>query len=239
MPPPHPQLEVCVASLADAVAAWRAGADRLELNSALELGGLTPSLGLTQAVVDAVGCQVVAMLRPRPAGFCYGADDLNVMRRDAETLAQVGVDGLVLGILTPDHEIDQDACRRVIEGMVGVDFIFHRAFDVAASRQEALEVLVELGFARVLTSGGASTAIAGSEELTRIVAQSRDRIEIMAGSGIRPENIKSLYLATGCHALHGSFSRIETDSGGSVCDSTYPATDPASVAAAKRLLTRA
>ncbi|RMF40002.1 MAG: copper homeostasis protein CutC [Planctomycetota bacterium] len=229
-------LEVCVDSLACARAAERAGADRLELNAGLELGGLTPSAGLVECALRECSCEVVAMLRPRGAGFCYSPDELQVMRRDAERLCDQGVRAIALGVLTRQRQIDAAACRFLTDRLDSVQFVFHRAFDCVLDPMAALEQLVELGFDRVLTSGLAPTALQGADLLGALHTRSRGRITVMPASGVTPETLPLLVERTGCREFHGSFSTTQNDYAGPVSAGHFRRVDAARVASARRAL---
>ena len=154
-------LEVCVGSVWDAVRAAENGADRLELCSGLELGGLTPSAGMIAEVVRSVEIPVVVMLRPRAGGFCYAEADFRAMLHDAEQALEAGASGLVFGVLRGNGQIDQERCGRLVEAAGDRQRVFHRAFDVVPDPLAALEQLIELGVTRVLTSGRQPTCAAG------------------------------------------------------------------------------
>jgi copper homeostasis protein len=196
-------VEVCVGSFADVEAARDGGADRLELCSALELGGLTPSLGLVEsALATADGLPVITMVRPRAGGFCYDSRELAVMARDVESLLDRGAAGIAFGVLTSDGRIDLPRCRELV-GLAGnAQTVFHRAFDLVAEQDPALEQLIDLGVTRVLTSGGCSTAMEGAGAIRRLVERAAGRIEILAGGGIRAEHAADLITAAGCRELH-------------------------------------
>ena len=198
-------LEVCIDSVESALAATEAGADRLELNAALELGGLTPSPGLVAEVLAATSLPVIAMLRPRAGDFMYSESEFRIIRRDAEALLAAGVAGLAFGFLDVFGTIDRPRIRAITAIMDGRESVFHRAFDLVPSLEFALEELIDLGIWRVLTSGGAETAIAGIPQLARLTEQAADRIEILAGAGVRASNVRRLIDATGCRQIHGTF----------------------------------
>lgn len=185
-------LEVAIASAEDARTAARAGADRLELNAALELGGLTPTPAALEAVRQA-GLPVVTMLRPRPGGFRYSDAELSVMLRDL-----TWIDGdVAVGILTPASEIDVRQLRRFPTARV----VFHRAFDLVADPLRALEQLIDLGVPRVMAGA------ADPERLARLVEAARGRIAVLPAGGVRPENVRRLVERSGCAQVHGSFKR--------------------------------
>ena len=202
-------LEICVDSLADARIAAEHGADRLELNVALESGGLTPTPGLVASVRQALigkGREIplISMLRPRAGDFVYRSDEHEVMQADLERLLEMGVDGVALGVLTAQGAINVARCRDLLRRMPGAEAVFHRAFDFVVDPARALEQLIDLGFRRVLTSGQAASAIEGAALIARLIEQSRGRIEILPGAGVRAGNVAQLVERTGCDQVHGS-----------------------------------
>lgn len=199
------RLEVCIDSAASLVAAVAGGADRIELCSALALAGLTPSPGL---IARAAGCgtSVYVMIRPRPGDFEYNADDLDLMRRDIDAVRRAGLDGLVLGVSRPNGELNDEALRRLLDHADGLPCTLHRAFDVTPELDVALETAIELGFERILTSGGASSAWQGRERIADLVARAAGRIAIMAGAGVTADNVVELVRLTGVREVHASCS---------------------------------
>lgn len=244
----RPLLEVCVGSLDDALAAAAAGADRLELCGGLELGGLTPSIGLVQQVVDEIieplGLPIVVMLRPRAGGFAYSEAEFRCLLADAERVLEAGASGIVFGVLNTAGEIDEPRVERLVAA-AGRETIFHRAFDGLAHEDHPLETLIRLGVTRVLTSGGPPTAREGTESLKRLVSQSAGRIELLPTGGITPADAPKILAATGCTQLHLGASSGKQD--GSISDSSaaglcdlqrleagaYRAVDPEVVKAAR------
>lgn len=202
--PPSPTrvtLEVAVDDVEGALAAVRAGADRLELCAALSENGLTPSAGLLRAVKARAGVPVFAMVRPRGGGFAYTHGELDVMRRDIAACRDAGADGVVFGALTADGEIDTDAMRHLIQVATPLPVTFHRAFDAAREPAHALATLIDLGCARVLTSGAAPSASDGAHVLRRLVEAAGDRITVVAGGGIRKHTLAQV-LSTGVREVH-------------------------------------
>lgn len=198
-------LEVCVETVADAVAAERGGADRLELCSALDLDGLTPSLGMYLAVRDVVRRPVVIMLRPRAGGFVYTANELDVMFRDQGLFRPHRPDGFVFGPLMPEGNVDRDATARLVAGCGEAESVFHRAFDETADPGRAVDELVSLDVTRILTSGGAKTVVLGAERIGRTVRAAAGRVQVLACGRVSAESANAVLDATGCHQLHGSF----------------------------------
>jgi copper homeostasis protein len=203
-------LEVAVSTPDEAAEAEAAGADRLELSGALDVGGVTPSLALFRATRDAVRLPVWVLLRPRPGGFAYSEREFAVMTADAEPFLSEGAAGIVFGILTPDGRIDRARCRALVELAKG-RAVFHRAFDFLPDPLAALDGLTDLGFARVLTSGGAATADAGAERLASLVRHAGSRIEVLPAGSIRPENVAALVRATRCVQVHAAVRKEVAD----------------------------
>jgi len=199
------QLEVCIASLEGALAAERGGADRIELNAALSLDGLTPSAGMLSCVRAAVRVPIIVMIRPRPGEFTYGEPELNVMEEDIRRLAVEGAAGFAVGPLTATGEVDVAALERLRRAAGGRAIVFHRAFDVVRDRSRAMDALIDAGVGRVLTSGGARCAVEGVSELANLIEKSAGRIEVLPGGGITPGNAAEILRLTGCTQVHGSF----------------------------------
>lgn len=197
-------LEVCVGDPEGLDAAVAGGADRIELCSALELGGLTPSPGLLRR---ARGCPVPVhvLLRPRPGDFCYSPAELAALADDLEAVVDAGLDGVVLGVSRPDLTLDEAALAALVARAGELQKTLHRVFDLVPDRAAALETAVRLGFGRILTSGGASTAPEGAAELARLVRSARGRIILLAGGGVRAETVPLLADA-GITEFHASCS---------------------------------
>lgn len=184
-------LEVAVDDAMGLTAAMAGGADRIELCSALEVGGLTPSAGLMRLAARA-GVPVMAMIRPRSGGFCYAADELAVMATDIAAARQTGLAGVVLGALTPDLRLDLPAMQGFVARAAGLEVTLHRAFDMIADWRAAVDMAVDLGISRILTSGGAASAPVGVARLAEVFAYAAGRITILPGAGISAETIGAL-----------------------------------------------
>lgn len=204
------KLEICCASADDVFAAAEGGAHRVELNSALFLGGLTPSIGLVRKAKEA-DIPIMVMVRPRDGGFCYTEREFECMLEDVKAFVKEGVEGLVFGVLHPDGSIDITRNRQLIEAAGKCEKVFHRAFDVVPDWREAMDTLIELGFDRVLTSGQAATSIEGAQTLKEMIEYADGRIEILPGGGIRPHNVSQLIEKTGCTQIHASAGKEHTD----------------------------
>jgi copper homeostasis protein len=227
-------LEVAITTLADARVAHRAGADRLELNAALELGGLTPSMGTLALICQNVPLPVIAMVRPRGGGFVYSDAEFLTMQRDADLLLEAGATGLAFGFLNSDQSVDMDRTRALV-GQIGRSrqAVFHRAFDLTFDPLGALDSLIECGVTRILTSGQRATATAGVIMIRELIEHAKGRIEILPGSGVTGDNAAALIAQCGANQLHGSFSEILADPGEPVCCGDYRATSGRLVAAVR------
>ncbi len=195
-------LEICCGSLDDALEAEGGGADRVELCSALFLGGLTPSLGTVIEAKAQLNIPVMVMIRPRGGGFCYTKAEMAVMEHDTALAVERGADGIVFGILNEDGTIDVDRCKRILKLSKGCQSVFHRAFDVTPDPFKALDQLVDLGVTRILTSGQEDTGPEGAPLIKRLIDYAGDRIEILPGGGIKPYNIQQVIQSTGCKQVH-------------------------------------
>jgi copper homeostasis protein len=205
------KLEICTASAEDCIAAEAGGADRVELNCALMLGGLTPSLGTLRESRAAVRIPIIAMIRPRPAGFCYSRIEFAVMRRDAEIALSEGADGIAFGILTAAGAIDLERCRQMVQLAAGRQVVFHRAFDVVPEPLVALDQLIDLGVRRVMTSGQEASAYNGAVQIARYLKHAAGRIEILPAGGINRFTVADVVGRTGCDQIHASLSTGSKD----------------------------
>lgn len=184
-------LEVCVEDATGLAAAIRGGAGRIELCSALALGGLTPSPGLMAEAARAP-VPVMAMIRPRAGGFVWSTEDLRQMKADIAAVRGAGLAGVVLGASRPDGRLDEWMLSTLLAEAEGMDTTLHRCFDLTPDKGQALETAIALGFRRVLTSGGAPSAAQGAATLSRLIDQAAGRILMLPGSGIRPETLPAL-----------------------------------------------
>jgi copper homeostasis protein len=211
---PRPLLEICAGSVEDCLVAEANGADRLELNAALSLGGLTPSLGMLWAARPATKLPLIVMIRPRPGGCVYSDSEFHAMLHDAPLAVANGADGVAFGILKENGAIDVERCRSLLELIRPAEAVFHRAFDWTAEPLESLETLIELGFNRVLTSGQAATAVEGCDRLAELVRAAHGRIVILPGGGIRAANVGDILTRTGAREIHASCSGWRSEAGG-------------------------
>ncbi|WP_434711973.1 copper homeostasis protein CutC [Rhizobium sp. YTUHZ045] len=210
-------LEVCVDSAAGLAAAIEGGAGRIELCSALELGGLTPLPSLMRIAARAP-VPIYAMIRPHAGPFIFDGLDEQAMMLDIEAVRAAGLAGVVIGANRPDGTLDLPLIRRLKAHAVGLGSTLHRAFDLVPDADQALEQAIGLGCERILTSGRAVKAADGIDTLKRLSEKAAGRISIMPGSGIRPANVGEILRATGAREVHGS------------CSSPVESADPRAVA---------
>ncbi|MDX1350843.1 MAG: copper homeostasis protein CutC [Putridiphycobacter sp.] len=196
-------IEICADSYETALIARKYNAKRIELCSALTVGGLTPSYGLMQQCADISDIEVHAMIRHCQGGFVLQNADVSIMLKDIEAAAEAGVNGVVLGCITDSKKVDRQNLKTLVQMAQnnGLEVTFHRAFDLIDQPLEAIDVLVDLGVHRILTSGQKPTAIEGRAIIKEMVAYSAQRIQLMAGSGVSAKNALEL-AKTGVDALH-------------------------------------
>ena len=195
-------VEVCIDSVADAIAAQRGGAGRVELCADLVRGGTTPSAGMIAGVRERVRIPVVVLVRPRPGDFLYSADELAVMRRDIEATKALGADGVALGVLRADGCIDVEAVQGLVALARPMSVTFHRAFDLARDPAEALDALLALGIDRLLTSGAAPTALDGIDTIAALVRRAGNALAVMAGGRIGADDAPRLAREGGVREVH-------------------------------------
>jgi copper homeostasis protein len=208
------KVEICVDSVESAIASASGGAERVELCSALSEGGITPSSGLIHEVRAAVPIQLFVIIRPRGGNFVYSDSELEVMRKDIVAVKTMGVDGVVLGVLSNDNEVDQPSTRALIQLARPLQVTFHRAFDACRDMDRALEDVIASGADRILTSGGKTDAESGLSTIAALQLKAGERIRIMAGGGIRASNVRSVALRTGVREVHTSLN-ADAKAGGS------------------------
>lgn len=199
-------LEICCGSYEDALAAYHGGAKRIELNSALYLGGLTPSVGTLLLTKEHTDLKVIAMVRPRGAGFHYTEAEFETMKLDTELMMKHGADGIAFGCLDEQGNIDEAQAKEIIKIIKKYDgeIVFHRAFDCVKDPYEAMEKLIAMGVTRVLTSGLRAKAMEGIDLIGELQKKYGERIEILAGSGINASNAKEMMERTGICQIHSS-----------------------------------
>lgn len=195
-------LEICCGSAEDAIVAARSGADRVELNSNLFQGGLTPSIGSLLTVKEHADIPVMAMVRPRAGGFCYTDIETETALADAKALLKAGADGLVFGFLHPDGTVDEERTRAFVDLAEGKPCVFHRAIDVVPDWKRALDSLIRLGVTRVLTSGQESDVFFALDTIREMIQFAGNAIEILPGAGITLRNVDRVVKGTGCSQVH-------------------------------------
>ncbi|WP_433462281.1 copper homeostasis protein CutC [Spirillospora sp. CA-128828] len=195
--------EICIDSVAGAIAAEKAGAHRVELCAALFEGGLTPTLGTVRAALAAVSSiKVNVIIRPRGGDFIFDEHEVAAMEHDVALVREAGVNGVVIGALTPEGTIDRPVVERLIAAADGLPVTFHRAFDMAADPFGTLDALAGLGVARVLTSGQDVTVLEGAPLIAELVKHAGDRIIVMPGGGVTDRNVARVVEATGAREIH-------------------------------------
>lgn len=206
-------IEVCCGGINDALTAVECHCDRIELNSALELGGLTPSLSVLRAVKQVSGIPVCCMVRPRGNGFCYSDEEFEVMKQDARLLLENGADGIVFGFLNEDSSIDIKRTREMVQLIHPREAVFHKAFDNTPDKFIAVKQLIDCGVDRILTSGGASypDVEAGFPVLHQLISEYGDRIQILPGGGVRQHNVRQIITATSCRQIHMTAKHMAVD----------------------------
>ena len=200
-------VEICCGSYYDALQAFKGGAERIELNSALALGGLTPAAATLRLVKEDIpSLKVIAMVRPRGAGFCYTEEEFLEMEASCRELLQNGADGIAFGCLNADASLDLEKNKRLLSMIKekGKEAVFHRAFDCVEAPFVAIEQLIEAGVDRILTSGLKSRALEGAEMIRTLQERYGSRIQILAGSGVNAGNVCELIKQTNVTQVHSS-----------------------------------
>lgn len=207
------QLEIVATSVQSAINAEKGGADRIELCSELGVGGITPSYGLMKTVLEKCSIPVFVLIRPRGGNFVYSDDEFEIIKKDIEIAKELGCVGIVSGILNADNSIDLKRTQELIELSKPLEFTFHRAFDLTEDPIRSLDELMKLGVDRVLTSGQENSAELGLELLIQLKNIAQNKIGILPGGGINPENVH-LFKEKGFAEIHASASSVyqENDS---------------------------
>jgi len=200
------KLEIIGFNIESCVAAQDAGAHRIELCANPLEGGTTPSYGFINAAREKLSIELYVMIRPRGGDFLYSNDEFEIMKKDIELCKQSGCDGVVLGLLTPDGNVDKKRCRTLVDYAYPLGVTFHRAFDRTNDPFQSMEDIIEMGCERILTSGLHPKAIDGVEITKQLILQADHRIIIMPGSGVSSQNIASLAGSTGAVEFHSSAS---------------------------------
>lgn len=196
--------EACVDSLSSAINAESAGADRIELCANLQEGGVTPSFATIKLVIDQLKIPVNVLVRPRSGDFLYSDVEFEVIKQDVVVCREIGVKGIVVGLLTEDGEVDYSRTKQLMELAGKMSVTFHRAFDMTRDAEKALQSLINLGVDRVLTSGQESDVYKGIATLKKLVELAGSKIIILPGGGVTENNIKEVVEKTGAKEIHAS-----------------------------------
>jgi len=194
------KVEIACSNIESVIHANKGGASRIELFENLPEGGCTPSYGMIKKAKEISQIPIYVMIRPRGGNFTYSAEELDIMKMDIDLCNQLNVDGIVLGILDEKNEVDVQKCRELLSIWNYKAATFHRAFDLTSDLQKSMNAIIELGFERVLTSGGRHTAIEGVDNILDLYRKYKDKISLMAGSGITAENANKFSELNEIHA---------------------------------------
>ena len=241
------KLEICANSMQSAINAQLGGAHRIELCANLEGGGTTPDAAtiqlashILQKKLNGRATQVYVLIRPRIGNFCYSPLELGQMKRNILYCKAAKVDGIVIGVLDKEGKVDVQANTELLQIAFPMKATFHRAFDRIEDKSEALEQIINLGFERILTSGGEATAIEGKEVIAQLIEQATGRISIMPGAGINSKNIGELIQFTGANEYHLSAKQVIYPMGqpDKLFETPYWETDVDEVQRVMQILTR-
>lgn len=196
------QLEICAQNLQSAIHAQAQGADRIELCTGLDVGGLTPSPGTLLEVRKHLNIPIHVLIRVREGDFIFDRGEIRIMARDIAFCRQKKMDGVVIGALNKKAMPDIAGLKKLVAAAGTLECTFHRAFDYVSNTDDALEMLIDLGFVRILTSGQRDSAWEGRDNIRRLVDKAKGRIGIMAASGVNPSNVAALAQHTGAVNFH-------------------------------------
>lgn len=195
--------EACVGNFIEAKKAEITGADRIELCENLSEGGTTPSYGTVKKVLEEIKIPVLVMIRPRGGDFYYTSSEIDIMIEDIKLFKKLGVKGVVLGVLTKDNKIDYPILKRFLKETKGMEVTFHKAIDDILNPAGEIEELVKLGIDRILTSGGAKTALEGKEILNQMIHEASGQIKIVVAGGVTRENFEEVRSKIPSTEFHG------------------------------------
>jgi copper homeostasis protein len=201
-------LEICVFNIATAIAAEKAGADRLELCENYANGGTTPSYGYLKTIREKISIPVFPMIRPRGGDYFHSDDEFNIIKKDVLLCKELGFEGVVFGLLKKDGSIDTDKTKCLVESAYPLEVTFHRAFDRCNDPLQSLEAIIDCGCNRILTSGQVPNVLDGKELIKQLIQQADERIIIMPGSGLRSSNVIELKNYTGAIEFHTSARKM-------------------------------
>ena len=215
MNPPQPVsrllVELCTGGIDDVILAAELQCDRIELNCGMAVGGLTPPAGLAATARRIFPGPIVGMVRPREAGFAYSDAEFAQMLDDCEFLLASGINGIAIGCLTSDGTVDVDHCMRLRRLFPAATLVFHKAFDVTPNLHLASQQLIDVGFNRILTSGGCTAAVEGCTRIRELQDVFGTQIEFIVGGGVRAHNLDSIVRASGCDQIHTAARCVVTD----------------------------
>ncbi|MGH9607113.1 MAG: copper homeostasis protein CutC [Terracidiphilus sp.] len=212
------RFELCVESLEAARAARAGGADRIELCTGLTQGGVTPPVELMRATVRAVSIPVSVLIRPRHGSFCFTDGEFDVMRRQIDEARRAGAAAVAMGVLLADGRVDVPRTRQLIDRAAPMTATFHRAFDETPDLLTALEDVIATGASCLLTSGGQAEVLAGADMIACVRKKAGDRLDVMAGGGLRLDNLAEVVRRSGVSLLHGSLTRGNGKNGSGTLD---------------------
>ena len=210
-PNPHVHVELCTGGIEDVQLAAEMQVDRIELNCGTAVGGLTPPAGLVAAARRVFSGPVIAMVRPREAGFAYSKAEFTQMLDDCEFLLASGVNGIAIGCLMPDGHIDIDRCTQLRRLFPTTTLVCHKAFDVTPDLHLASQQLIDCGFNRILTSGGCAAAIDGCRTIQSLLDAYGRQIEYVVGGGVRAHNLELIVRESGCDQIHTAVRSVVVD----------------------------
>ena len=202
-------LEICCYSLESAIKAEKAGANRIELCDNYSEGGTTPSYAAIQKTIRILNIPVNVIVRPRGGDFLYSDTEYEIIREDILQIKKLNANGIVIGFLLPDGEIDVERTKEIVELAYPMEVTFHRAFDMSKDLISSMEILRKIGIKRILTSGGFNTALEGLKMLKKLVDKSDGKIIIMPGSGVNEINLQELMIHTEAIEFHSSAKMFE------------------------------
>ena len=208
-----PLIEACVDSYASCMAAAKGGADRLELCANLAIGGTTPSAAVFKQVKRDCDVKINVLIRPRFGDFLYTEPEMEEMCEEIKMFRDLGANGVVIGVLTPEGVLDQEKMRRLMDCAGGIDVTLHRAFDMTRDPIDTLEAAIALGCKTILTSGQEKDVVAGKDTLKAVYEKAAGRIDIMAGCGVKKWNIQEIHDHTGIIVFHTTGRKDPLDSG--------------------------
>lgn len=204
-------LECCVDSVESALEAQKGGANRVELCSALVIGGLSPSVALFQKVKEVLDIKIHVLLRPRFGDFCYTDYEHEIIKEEVRKFRELGADGVVIGTLKPDGTLNMEQMKELVEEAGTMSITLHRAFDMCKDPMKTLNDVKELGIHTILTSGQKNSCINGTDLLAKLVKEADEKVDILIGGGVNASVIEELYNETGATSYHMS-GKITLDS---------------------------